>query len=99
MDAVQEVIRGENEAVQPQEYTGMGLVTEFGVCSELHAHVQPGMLQFLRTLGPSWNLLPSDSAMVFVDNHDRQRGSPGPPPCMHDVWYLYGVVLLILCST
>lgn len=73
----QEVIRGQGEAVQPQEYTSMGLVTEFGVATELHNHVQPGMLQYLRTLGPAWNLLPSDSALVFVDNHDRQRGSPG----------------------
>ena len=74
---MQEVIRGQGEAVQPQEYTGLGAVTEFGVCTELHNHVQPGMLQYLQTLGPSWNLLPSDSALVFVDNHDRQRGSPG----------------------
>ena len=34
------------------------------------------MLIFLKTRnwGEGWGLMPSDRALVFVDNHDNQRG-------------------------
>lgn len=49
-------------------------MTEFGYCTELYNHFVPhGQLQYLRTLGPSWQLLQPSQAVVFVDNHDRQR--------------------------
>jgi len=31
-------------------------------------------MQYLKTLGESWGLMPSASAVVFLDNHDTQRG-------------------------
>jgi len=31
-------------------------------------------MQYLKTLGQSWGLMPSGSAVVFLDNHDTQRG-------------------------
>ncbi|KAK9813864.1 hypothetical protein WJX73_002356 [Symbiochloris irregularis] len=77
LSVVQEVIRGAGEAVDPQEYIGNGLVTEFGYTTELHNHFRAhGQLQYLQTLGPAWGLLQSADSLVFVDNHDRQRSDP-----------------------
>ncbi|NJN59918.1 MAG: ATPase, partial [Leptolyngbyaceae cyanobacterium SL_5_9] len=34
-------------------------------------------LSQLETLGEGWGLAPSDKAIVFIDNHDKQRGHGG----------------------
>lgn len=34
-------------------------------------------LTHLQTFGNSWGLLPDGKALVFVDNHDNQRGHGG----------------------
>ena len=34
-------------------------------------------LKDLRTFGQSWGMLESNKALVFVDNHDNQRGHGG----------------------
>ena len=34
-------------------------------------------LTYLQTFGSAWNMLPSDKALVFIDNHDNQRGHGG----------------------
>ncbi|KAK9806882.1 hypothetical protein WJX72_006116 [[Myrmecia] bisecta] len=61
-------------AVQPEEYVGNGCVTEFNYPQELLNHFgSEGQLQYLETLGPAWNMRPSQQAVVFVDNHDLQR--------------------------
>ena len=72
----QEVIEGAGEAVTPDMYTGLGRVTEFRYASSAIGpnFVGDGKLQYLRTLNESWGLLPSDAAVVFLDNHDTQRG-------------------------
>jgi alpha-amylase len=38
---------------------------------------QGGNISQLRTLGESWGLAPTGEAVVFVDNHDKQRGHAG----------------------
>ncbi|KAJ8028203.1 Pancreatic alpha-amylase [Holothuria leucospilota] len=76
----QEVInRNEGiERITASEYTPFGMVTEF----KYGAHLTSGILKenplkWFQTFGEAWGLLPSDLALVFVDNHDNQRGHGG----------------------
>ncbi|MFF0861440.1 carbohydrate binding domain-containing protein [Nonomuraea sp. NPDC003560] len=70
----QEVIYGQNEAVQPSQYTGVGDVDEFVYGRKLKEQFT-GQIKSLQTFGQSWGLsVGSDKAMVFVDNHDTERG-------------------------
>ncbi|KAL1504259.1 hypothetical protein AB1Y20_010668 [Prymnesium parvum] len=73
IEVYQEVIGAPGEAVQPSEYTGNGRVTELGYSYSLSDTVRSGALANLRTLGDG--LLPSQSALAFIDNHDSQRAS------------------------
>jgi len=77
-----EVIGAAGEAVQPDQYFGIAAnqatVTEFGYGRELFGKFAGGgRLADLRTFGPTWNLMPSDRAIAFTDNHDKQRGHGG----------------------
>jgi alpha-amylase len=75
----QEVLDPGNEAIKKQEYYGNGRVIE----AEYGRNVSEkfmgigGSIADLRTLGESWGLAPSDKAIVFIDNHDKQRGHAG----------------------
>ena len=73
----QEVIYGSGEAVQPEEYVGIGQVTEFRFGVDLYNNFHQGVQNTMQYLvdfgGDSWSLLPSDSAVTFTDNHDTQR--------------------------
>ncbi|MGW5159203.1 carbohydrate binding domain-containing protein [Nonomuraea wenchangensis] len=70
----QEVIQGDQEAVQPSQYTGVGDVDEFVYGRKLREQFT-GQIKNLRTFGESWGLsVPGDRAVVFVDNHDTERG-------------------------
>merc|ERR1712048_480191 len=56
-------------------YTSLGEVTVFTYFRDLGPNIkQENKLQYLNTFGESWGLLPSNSAVVFMDNHDTQRG-------------------------
>lgn len=53
----------------------MGAVTEFkfsAAIGEVFRSKKP--LKSLKNWGPDWEMLPSGDAIVFVDNHDNQRG-------------------------
>ncbi|EDS43917.1 alpha-amylase B [Culex quinquefasciatus] len=71
----QEVIDLGGEAVTRDEYTHLGTVTEFRFSAEI-GRVFRGhdRLANLRNWGEGWGFLPSHLALVFVDNHDNQRG-------------------------
>ncbi|MDN3641036.1 alpha-amylase family glycosyl hydrolase [Simiduia curdlanivorans] len=71
-----EVIGASGEAVQPTQYTYIAPVTEFGYGTAVAGNFN-GQIKNLKTLGTSWGLLPSDKAIVFIDNHDRERGHGG----------------------
>lgn len=74
----QEVIEGPGEPVQGQEYFQNGLVTEFDYGKNISQFFRSGPLVALRTFGDSWaELMPSHRAVVFIDNHDNQRGHGG----------------------
>lgn len=73
----QEVIDQGGEAISSGEYTGTGLVTEFKYSVQLGNTFRNGQLSWLRNFGEGWGFLPSYTAVVFVDNHDNQRGHGG----------------------
>lgn len=57
------------------EYTANGDVTEFGYYGVVANAFRDGALAQLANL-PERMELPSDQAVVFIDNHDTQRSSP-----------------------
>lgn len=71
----QEVIDLGNEAISKNEYTGLGVVTEFSF-SDAIGRTFRGLepLKNLKNFGPAWGFMSSENALVFVDNHDNQRG-------------------------
>lgn len=73
----QEVIDQGGEAVSASEYFGNGLVTEFKYSVEIGNVFRQGNLAWLETFGEAWGFMPSYLAVVFVDNHDNQRGHGG----------------------
>jgi alpha-amylase len=75
MYVFQEVIGAAGEAVMPSWYVGLGDVTEFAYAESLASNMlMDGGLQYLAGIGEAWGLLPREHAVVFVDNHDTQRG-------------------------
>lgn len=76
----QEVIDPGYEAIRKSEFYPYGQVIEFEYgrqVSEAFLGVNGKSLAQLETLGESWGLMPSDKAIVFIDNHDKQRGHGG----------------------
>lgn len=73
---VQEVIDLGGEAISYNEYTHLGAVTEFRFGANLGKVFRGSQtLSSLVNWGPEWGLLPnSGDALVFIDNHDNQRG-------------------------
>ncbi|XP_011141982.2 alpha-amylase A [Harpegnathos saltator] len=72
----QEVIDYGNEAISKYEYTPLAAVTEFRHGSELsNAFRGNNMLKWLVSWGVEWNLMKSEDALVFIDNHDTQRNN------------------------
>ncbi len=70
---MQEVIRGSNEPIQPAEYLPNGQVYEFTFGKELKGVVagSPGLAL---TFGEATaRYVPSQDAVVFVENHDTER--------------------------
>ncbi|MEQ3658821.1 MAG: alpha-amylase family protein [Glaciecola sp.] len=73
----QEVIDQGGEAVGAPEYFSNGLVTEFKYSVEIGNVFNQGKLAWLSNFGEAWGFMPSYLAVVFVDNHDNQRGHGG----------------------
>ncbi|WP_196139552.1 alpha amylase C-terminal domain-containing protein [Aliikangiella sp. G2MR2-5] len=67
---------GEAAEIQPDQYIHVGQVTEFKYGTDIAGNFN-GQIKNLKTLGESWGLLPSAKALIFVDNHDRERGHGG----------------------
>jgi alpha-amylase len=93
----QEVIGGGGEPITPAEYTHLGDVTEFRYGLELGRIFRQGRLAELQTFGESWGMLPSSEAVVFVDNHDNQRGHGGGGNIlMHEDGALYELAVVFM---
>jgi alpha-amylase len=70
----QEVIDPGYEAIGAQAYLGNGWVTDFQYGKRLGPLFRSGRLADLKQFSPA---LPSQKAIVFIDNHDNQRGHGG----------------------
>ncbi|XP_055703593.1 alpha-amylase 1-like [Phlebotomus papatasi] len=70
----QEVIDFGGEAISKYEYIELGAVTEFRYSFNISG-VFRGLarLDTLQNWGEPWGFLPSDLALVFVENHDNER--------------------------
>lgn len=70
----------------------MGAVTEFKFSTDIGLVFRNKIpLKSLKNWGPEWNMLPSEDVIVFVDNHDNQRGhgAGGADILTHKVPSLY----------
>ncbi|KAM9108856.1 pancreatic alpha-amylase isoform 2-T5 [Megaptera novaeangliae] len=73
----QEVIDLGREPIKSSEYFGNGRVTEFKYGAKLGTVLRKWngeKMSYLKNWGEGWGFMPSDRALVFVDNHDNQRG-------------------------
>nr|XP_055027818.1 amyAc_bac_euk_AmyA and Aamy_C domain-containing protein [Misgurnus anguillicaudatus] len=73
----QEVIDLGGESIKASDYFELGKVTEFKHCAKLGTVIRKWngeKLSYLKSWGEGWGFMPSDKALVFVDNHDNQRG-------------------------
>lgn len=74
----QEVIEASGEPVRADQYTGLGMVTDFTYGVKLAEKFKGNRIADLYSFGKTdWGLVSSDRAVVFVDNHDRERGHGG----------------------
>nr|XP_056723555.1 pancreatic alpha-amylase-like [Euleptes europaea] len=73
----QEVIDLGGEGIKSSDYFGNGRVTEFKYGAKLGKVIRKWdgeKMAYLKNWGEGWGFMPSDRALVFVDNHDNQRG-------------------------
>lgn len=70
----QEVIDPGYQPVSANEYTYIADVTEFKYSQQIGQTFNTGNLAWLNNFGEAWGFLPGEAAVVFVDNHDNQRG-------------------------
>ncbi|ABX06697.1 MAG TPA: ATPase [Herpetosiphon sp.] len=73
----QEVIDQGGEPITSGEYTGNGDVTEFKYSTNIGRMFKTDKLANMSNFGTAWGFIASDSAVVFTDNHDNQRGHGG----------------------
>ncbi|KAI4459947.1 alpha-amylase [Holotrichia oblita] len=70
-----EVIDLGNVSVSHKEYQHLGRISEFKFSSEIgRVFRDSDQLTYLSNWGEGWGVIPSDRALVFIDNHDNQRG-------------------------
>ncbi|XP_018413796.1 PREDICTED: pancreatic alpha-amylase-like [Nanorana parkeri] len=73
----QEVIDLGGEALSASEYIAIGRVTEFKYGAKLGNVIRAWngeKMSYLKNWGEGWGFMQSDRALVFIDNHDNQRG-------------------------
>jgi alpha-amylase len=79
----QEVIDRGGEAIDANDYLGNGSVTEFKFPMVMVEAFEKGDLASLNGFDSQPGWLPADQAIIFVDNHDLQRGHAGPAEIMN----------------
>ncbi|MGF1459579.1 MAG: alpha-amylase family protein [Leptolyngbyaceae cyanobacterium] len=76
----QEVIDPGTEAIKKQDYYELGDVVDFEygrLVGEAFLNIGDRRLADLQNLESQADLVPSQQAVVFIDNHDKQRGHGG----------------------
>ncbi|XP_032074411.1 pancreatic alpha-amylase-like [Thamnophis elegans] len=85
----QEVIDLGGESISSSEYFGNGRVTEFKYGAKLGTVIRKWhgeKMTYLKNWGEAWSFMPSDKAVVFVDNHDNQRSHGGGGASILTFW-------------
>uniref|UniRef100_A0AAY4ALB3 alpha-amylase n=1 Tax=Denticeps clupeoides TaxID=299321 RepID=A0AAY4ALB3_9TELE len=102
MTSLFQVIDLGGEPITSGEYTGLGRVTEFkygAKLGEVMRRWNGQKLSYLKNWGEGWSFMPSDKALVFVDNHDNQRGHGAGGASILTFWdarlYKMGVGLML----
>lgn len=91
---ISEVIRGGGEPVTPEEYTGIGEVFEFTYGRDLTPALLNGVFSEPE-LGDERPLhVDSDHAVVFVDNHDTERGEAKATYRKSDLYVIANALML-----
>ncbi|KAG9462651.1 hypothetical protein GDO78_013644 [Eleutherodactylus coqui] len=73
----QEVIDLGGEGISAKEYNYIGQITEFKYGAKLGKVIRKWdkeKMAYLKNWGEGWGFMPTNRALVFVDNHDNQRG-------------------------
>lgn len=71
----QEVIDLGGEGISRDEYLPLGVVTEFRYSAEIGRSFRGNnALHWLSNWGEGWGFMASASSLVFVENHDNERG-------------------------
>lgn len=86
-----EVIDPGGQSVSASEYTPYHDVTEFKYSQKIGETFATGQLSWLSNFGEPWGFMGSTSAVVFVDNHDNQRGHGMAAQVTHRSGSLYDV--------
>ena len=69
---------GGNEAIKASEYTGFARVTNFIFGVKLaQVFRRQNQAKYLKNWGAAWGMPASTDVVVFIDNHDNQRGQGG----------------------
>lgn len=94
-----EVIGHGHEAVHPSMYYHLGSITEFNYNIKLSENLRhQGSLQYLESFGESWGLMPHPNAVIFVDNHDTQRGHAGEAALTHKSGPIYTLANIFMLA-
>lgn len=95
----QEVIDRGNEPIKGEEYTANGHVTELKYGMALSSAFSSGQLGGLESLGSADGWLPSELAVISVDNHDVQRGHAGAEGILtHKDWKTYELANIFMLA-
>lgn len=75
----QEVIdMGGSEPIKASQYTGIGRITDFIFGMKLgQVFRNENKASYLRSWGEAWGMSNTNDVIVFIDNHDNQRGHGG----------------------
>ncbi|XP_077954803.1 alpha-amylase-like [Gasterosteus aculeatus] len=86
---VQEVIDLGGESISAKEYVHLGRVTEFKYGAKLGNIFRKWngeKLSYTKNWGEAWGFMSNSNALVFVDNHDNQRGHGGGGSSIISFW-------------
>jgi alpha-amylase len=96
---VQEVIDRSNEPITGEQYVANGHVTEFKYGMELFTAFSDRDLTGLELLGSAEGWVQPELAVVFIDNHDVQRGHAGGDNVLtHREWEAYKLASIFMLA-
>ena len=93
-----EIIDIGNQSVDATDYSHIGSVTELKYAHNISAIFGRQSLDELKTLGTADWYLPTDKAVVFIDNHDSQRGHGTPIDFSHRQGAVYELANIFMLA-